>query len=183
MRTKSITLFYKATQQEIVNPPIKDLERKERWIQEVQNSVEADYKPITIKVKYELFNPEVLDQIKFFNGTVIMYYAIQNEEMLGKIPDRAMLDDYRELILDEMLGYDLRVIKKTIRKRKSCSDFKTVQAWNNFLKKLEEDMFENSGYDFPDSEEFWELEAEVGYEEAKKISIQNLQNRLAKRIN
>lgn len=183
MRTKSITLFYQLTQEEIYPPRITDLERKERWIKELQKTVEASWKPLIVKVKYEIYNPEIEKQRNFFNGAVVLYYCIQNEDMTVGLPANDIVKQYRELILDEVLGFDAMAVKKTIRKRKSTKDFKTVQAWNNFLSKLKEDMFDSSGYEFPDSEEFWESVKENGYESAKKIAIERLQKSLLKKLN
>lgn len=183
MQTKSLTLFYELTQKEIKAPNIREIERKERWIKDIQQTVEADWKPIYIKVKYEIFNPEIGRQLRFFNGTVVKYYCIQNEEMTSGVPDNAMLKDYRELILDEVLGYDMNVVGRTIRKRKSTTDFKTVQAWNKFLNTVEETIFAEAGFDFPDSEEFWTLVKEHGYQDAERISVERLQFNLSKKLN
>lgn len=176
MRTKSITLFYKLTQSEIFPPSITELERKDNWIKEVQKTIEADWKPLIIKVSYEMFNPEIEDMRKFFEGACVSYYTIQNEDMTENYPNSALLKQYREDILDEMLGYDYQGAKKIHRMRKSTTDFKEVAMWNKFLKTLQETLFDSAGFEFPDSKEFWELVKVHGYEEAKKISVQKLQN-------
>jgi len=96
-------------------------------------------------------------------------------------PDSETLGNYREELLDEMLGYNLHTTNKIIRKRKSTTDFKDVQAWNTFLKTVEETIFAIAGYEFPDSKNFWELSGKHGYDEAKRIAIEQLQARLKKR--
>jgi hypothetical protein len=179
MTTKKITLFYQVTQKEVTPPPILEIERKNRWVKDIQKTVEAEYKPKIIKTTYEEFNPEIENQWKFFNGTCVLYYAIQNMDCTGtSLPDNESLKMYRELLLDEVLGYDLKLVDRTIRKRKSTTDFRTVSRWNTFLKELQENVFDPAGYIFPDSKEFWELVKEVGYEQAKKISIEKLQSNL-----
>ena len=92
------------------------------------------------------------------------------------MPKSEVLKQYREEILDELLGYDKMLVTRTVRQRKSTTDFKTVQAWNKFIKLLEETLFEQAGYEFPESEEFWKLVKVHGYTEARKISLQQLQN-------
>lgn len=175
MKTHRVALFYEVTQTEVKPPAVREMERKDRWIKEVQKTVEADWKPQYIKVTYEVHNPEIERQRRFFNGTCVKYYAIQNENMLIGTPDTETLKKYRETILDEMLGYDLALVNRTVRRRKSTSDFKSVQAWNKFLNTLEETIFDSAGYEFPDSKEFWELVKEHGYEQAERISIEKLQ--------
>ena len=181
MRTKSITLFYQVTQTEIIQPSITELERKDRWVKEVQKEVEADWKPLYIKTTYELHNPEIERQRRFFNGTCVKYYAIQNMDMHAGVPDNETIKKYREQLLDEMLGYDLVLVNRTVRRRKSTSDFKSVQAWNKFLNTLEETIFDNAGFEFPDSKEFWDLVKEHGYDQAERISIERLQTNLQRK--
>lgn len=175
MKTTRIALFYQITQTEVYPPSATELERKDRWIKELQKTVEADFKPLIIKVLYEMFDPEVEDQRRFFEGVVVLYWLIQNKDIFTGVPDTDMLDKAREEILDETLGYDFQAISKIIRKRKSTKDFKIVQKWNTFLNTLRETIFDPEGYSFPDSEAFWLLVEEYGYEQAKKISIQELQ--------
>lgn len=181
MTTKRITLLYKLTQKEIVPPPARDVSRKDAWIAGLQKTVEADWKPLHIKVTYELFDPEVLQQMRFFNGVCVLYYAMQDLDMTEGEPDSRTIERYREDILDEMLGYDYQAVRKVLRKRKSTADFKSVQAWVNFLNTLEETIFESAGYEFPDSKEFLELEKEHGHEQARGIMIKKLQDRIKKR--
>jgi len=178
MRTKKIVLFYNVTQTEVFPPAVIEIERKNRWIKDVQKSVEADYKPKMIRNTYEEFDPEIENQWKFFNGTCVLYYAIQNMDMTKGLPDSKTLNLYREQLLDEMLGYNVELIDRTVRKRKSTTDFRSVQKWNTFLGELKENIFDNAGYKFPDSKEFWELVGKVGYHEAKRISIEKLQTYL-----
>lgn len=181
MKTKSITLFYTVNQQQIIPPLKADIERKDKWIKEVQRTIDAEWNSELIKVTYSVFNPHIQDQVRFFNGTVVAYYAIQNEDMVEGIPSRELLEQYREEMLDELLGYDYKTVHKVIRKRKSTGDFKSVQAWNNFLKLCEETLFESAGYEFPDSEVFWELVKEIGYDNAKQESIKRLQISIKRR--
>ena len=181
MRTHKIAIFYEVTQQAIKPPAIRELERKDRWIKEVQKSVEADWKPLYIKTTYEIHNPDIEKQRKFFNGTCVKYYAIQNENFTSGVLPNEVLKKYRETMLDELLGYDLELVGKTVRRRKSTSDFKSVQAWNKLLNLAEEVLFEPAGFEFPDSKEFWELAKQNGYEQAERIAIQTLQARLIKK--
>lgn len=181
MRTKSVTLFYELTQTEVKPPAERELERKERWIKDVQRTVEADWKPLYVKVTYEMHDPEIERQRRFFNGTCIKYYAIQNEDMFEGQPSNELLKKYRIDILDQMLGYDVHLTNRIIRERKSTTDFKTVQAWNKFLNTLEETLFDDAGFDFPDSKEFWELVKKHGYDEAERISIETLQAKMKRK--
>lgn len=182
MRTSRITLFYQLTQTEVLPPAAKEVERKDRWIKEVQNTIEANWKPLIIKVVYEMFNPEIEKQRRFFEGACVAYYAIQNSDMLTGTPDTETLRKYREELLDEMLGYDYQTVNKIIRKRKSTADFKTVQNWNTFLQTLEETLFDSAGYEYPNSEHFWEMVKKHGYDDAKRIVVEQLQARLKKRV-
>ena len=182
MRTSRITLFYNITQTEVIPPAVRELERKDRWIKSVQATVEADYKPKIIKTTYELFDPETERQRRFFNGTCVKYYAIQNMDMTVGVPSNEVIKQYREELLDEVLGYDLALVHRTVRRRKSTSDFKTVQAWNKFLGLLEENIFDTAGYEFPDSKEFWDLVKQHGYEEAEQISIERLQTNIKAKL-
>ena len=159
----------------IIPPPITDIETKDRWLKEVQMTSESDWKPVTIKVTYEIYNPEIENLRRFFH-VCVEWYAIQNGDMVDELPKSAVLKQYREEILDELLGYDKMLVTRTVRQRKSTTDFKTVQAWNKFIKLLEETLFEQAGYEFPESEEFWKLVKVHGYTEARKISLQQLQN-------
>ena len=182
MKTSRMALFYQLTQTEVLPPSAKEVERKELWIKEVQKTVEADYKPKIIKTTYEIFDPEIDKQRRFFEGACVGYYAIQNMDMTTGTPDIETLKKYREEVLDFMLGYDYHTVNRVIHKRKSTVDFKTVQKWNTFLQTLEETLFDSAGYEFPDSEHFWEMAKAHGYEEAKRIVIEQLQSRLKKRI-
>lgn len=173
--TRSVTLFYQVTQDEVIAPKVSDIERKDNWIKAVQSSVEADWKPMYIKVKYEIHNPDIQRQVRFFNGTVVKYFAIQNEDILEGEPSNERLKMYREHILDEVWGYDMHLVEKTVRKRKSTTDLKSVQAWSDFLNTVKETIFDPAGYEFPNSEDFWDLVSKVGYNEAADVSIKKLQ--------
>lgn len=181
MKTKSITLFYQVTQDKVIPPSSIDLDRKDNWIKSIQATSKSDHEPELIKVHYELYNPEIHDQMRFFNGTVIPYYVIQNDDITEGYPDRERLDMYREELLDQLLGYDYKTVNKVIRMRKSTTDLKTVSAWNNLLQLAKETLFENAGFEFPDSSEFWKLSKEIGYENARTESIKRLQRNLAKK--
>lgn len=181
MKTKSITLYYNITPNEIISPSALEISRKEEWIKSIQKTIPSEVEYETIRVQYELFNPHIQDLQRFFNGTVVMYYCIQNDDMIIGEPTSERLAQYREEILDELLGYDYKTVNKVIRKRKSTTELKSVQAWNNLIKLAQETLFENAGYEFPDSEAFWELVNKVGHDEAKRESRIRLQNNLAKR--
>lgn len=182
MKTSRIVLFYNITQTEIVPPAQIELERKDAWIKEMQKMVESEWKPLIVKVVYEMFDPAIENQRKFFEGAVVPYYAIQNGDYKEEVPDSETLKQYREEILDEALGYDYHTVNKIIRKRDSTADFKTVAKWNKFLTTLDETLFANGGYEFPDSDHFWELTKKHGYDEAKVIAIEQLQARLKKKV-
>jgi hypothetical protein len=174
MRTKSITLLYQVTQKEIFPPAAKDLARKENWLEEVKHSVEADYKPLLVKVHYEIFNPEV-DQLRAFFHVCVLYYCMQNLELTDREPTNEELRDYRSDLLDEMLGYDVKTARRVIRERKSTADLKTTTAWLKLLNELEETLFFDAGYEFPDSKEFWENVKKYGHARTKAMAIEHLQ--------
>ena len=179
MRTKKLTLYYKIEPGRVVPPDVKDTERKEEWIREIQKRTPSVWQPHLIKVTYELFNPEVENQQRFFH-TCVLYYAIQDMDMTEGRPDSATLKKYREEMFCGLLGYDERLVNKTIRKRKSTSDFKSVQKWNEFLNELQETAFDNAGYIFPDSEHYWEMVKKYGHKEGKRIALEQLQDKLKK---
>lgn len=173
MATKSVTTYYKVTPTEIIPAPSK----KDEWLKEIQRGLKAgDFK--VIRQTNELFNPEIKQQLKFFNGAVVEYYAIQSGEILeGEVPND-LKKRYRETLLSEALGYEVQLIDRTERRRKSTADFVKTQEWHDFLETLRETEFEPNGYEFPNSEEFAELEGKYGYEEAKRISREQLQHRV-----
>lgn len=176
--TQEIVLFYNLTQTEVRPPEAREIERKERWIKTMQRTVEAEWKPKIVKVTYKVFDPEIERQRRFFEGPVVKYYAIQNEDIVKAQPGTELLRRYRIDILDQMLGYDVHLHNRIIRERKSTTDFKDVQAWNKFLNTMEETIFAAAGYEFPDSKEFWDLVKKHGYEEAERISVEALQKKL-----
>lgn len=189
MKTKSITLIYQLTQNEIFPPSPKELERKDAWLRGLQKSVEADFKPLIVRVKYDLYDPEMEQQRKFFEGACVLYYALQTLDMTEGEPDNHTLDQYREKILDEVLGYDYktataisRLLAETKHTRSSTTEFKSVQTWNTFLQTLEETLFDSHGYEFPDSKLFWELAKKYSYDQAKTIVREQLQERMKKRV-
>lgn len=181
MITKKLTLFYSITQDKVIPPPSADIERKDKWIKDIQATVEAEYKPELIKVTYEMYNPAMHDQMRFFNGTVVPYYAIQNDDVIEGEPERERVDMYREEMLDQLLGYDYKTVNKVIRRRPSTTELKTVQVWSNLLQLCKETLFDNAGYEFPDTEAFWKLSKEIGYDNAKNESIKRLQSNLKKK--
>lgn len=146
--------------------------------------VEADWKPKMVKVTYELFDPEIENMQKFFNGPVVEYYAIQSREDLTGEVSSATREMTRESLLDEALGFDVPLLNgKTKRDRKSTTTFKNVQKWYAFLQTMKETQFEPNGYEFPDSEAFWENVkicggGQRGYEQAKLNAIQGLLRRI-----
>jgi len=181
MKTRKIVLWYQVTKQGIIPPKQESVARKDTWIEEIKKRIQADWLPMMIEVTYRLVNPEVEKQRKFFNGPVVEYYAIQNDNILtGEVaPER--IKRYRETILDEALGFNVELINRSIRRRKSTADFTDTQQWSDFLEELKETIFEPQGYEMPDSKLFWELAKQYGYDQAKEISIQKLQERLQKK--
>lgn len=158
------------------------LERKEDWIKEIQKTIEADWKPKMIKVTYELFDPEIENMQKFFNGPVVEYYAIQSREELSAEVDPTLKKITRESILDEILGYEVQLVNKTVRRRKSTADFKNQQKWYDFLQTVKETLFEPNGYEFPNSEEYWNTAQKYSYDQAKTIAIEDLLKRVSAKL-
>ncbi len=178
MITKSVTLYFKINPKEIIEPPRESMVRKQEWIKEIQKTIPSAWESKIIKVTYSLHNPEIEQQSKFFNGTVVDYYAIQSQDILsGDIP-QITRQQAREQLLDSVLGYDVVMLTKTTRRRKSSADFINTQQWNDFLESLRETEFEPNGYKFPDSEAFWKLAKEHGFDQAKEISIEQLRKRM-----
>jgi hypothetical protein len=183
MKTKKVSLYYKVTSREIIPPGQGEIDRKDYWVKTVQSTVEADWKPKTIKVTYEEYDPDVNDQRKFLNGPVLEYWIIQSQELHDKKVDSHTKKLGRETLFDKALGYDVDILGGgTRRKRRSTADFTTTQQMHNFLETLRETEFEPNGYEFPDSAYFWELEGAYGYEKAKEIAIEKLQEKLRARL-
>jgi len=179
MKTKKITLWYTIDRDGNIYPPNKDsFERKEMWLREAKNQAMANGLPVMVGVEYRISNPEVERSRKFFNGPVVEYYAIQNDDLCEGELSSARKKQYREQILDESLGFDIELIDRTIRNRPSTSDYIETQQWNDFIEELKETLFEPNGYEMPVSKSFWELSKRVGYSQAHKILIQKLQNKL-----
>lgn len=148
------------------------------WVKEVQRSISKVGVTRIIRLTYELFNPEVEQMRKFFNGPVVEYYAIQNEHLLkGPVP-ADMKERYRETILSELLGYEVQLIDRKEKRRKSSADFLSTQQWNDFLEKARETIFEPQGYEFPSSETFWGLAEKHGIGNAHRICREELQGRI-----
>lgn len=181
-RTKEINLIYKITPNEVIAPDQVEIDRKDKWIKSIQQSIPSEWEYELIKVKYSLHNPAIEDMVKFFNGTVVTYYAIQNEEIMKGTPSTETIQRNRDIILDAILGYDVRLAKLIERKRASTTEFREVQQWYVFLETVKEELFDPSGYEFPDSEVFWKKAEEVGYDQAKRISIEKLQQSLARKL-
>ena len=81
--------------------------------------------------------------------------------------------------MDEILGYDIELIDKKVRRRKSTADYINTQRWHDFLETVKETLFDPSGYEFPESEEFWKLAKKYGFDEAWKISRNKLLKKLS----
>lgn len=180
-KTNKIELIYTLTQTAVQPPSMRETKRKDEWIKTLQATVEADWKPLLVKVAYTVFNPEVEQLRKFFH-TCVKYFAIQNMDMTEGMPDSKTLDKYREELLDELIGYDFQTVNKVIRKRPSTAEYKETQPWLTLLKNFEETIFDSHGYEFPDSKAFWESVKVHGYEKAQEIAIKQLQERMKKRI-
>ena len=182
MRTRQIKVYYKATSDSITPPPQPSLDRKDLWVKEVQKTIEPEFGFKIIEVTYRVVNPEIEQMQNFFNGPVVEYYTIQSAGILtGQVPNE-MRQRYREHILSELLGYEVELVGRKERRRKSTTDFQETQSWNDFLERLRETMFEPNGYEMPDSEAFWALAEKYGYEQAKTISIEGLQARTAAKL-
>lgn len=176
--TKKISLFYNLTRDDMFPPPAASMHRKEEWLKGIRQSIAKAGESRIVKVTYELFNPEVEQQRKFFNGPVVNYFAIQSSGITSGDVPRLMHDQYRETLLSDALGYEVKLIGRTERRRKSTADFISTQKWHDFLETLRETIFEPNGYEMPNSEAFWELSKKHGYEQAKTISIEQLQRRM-----
>lgn len=182
MKTKKITLYYSVTNKEVIPPKQSVLDRKDAWLGELMKSVEAEWKPRIVKVTYEIFNPETEQQRKFFEGPVVEFFAVQHEDIYEGEISNEKKKRYRETLLDWALGFDVQLIdKRMVRRRKTTTDFIETQQWSDFLNNLEEGIFEEHGYEFPDSKDYWKLAEQYGYEKAKEISIEQLKRRMRSR--
>lgn len=181
MKTKKITLFYQIGRDETWPPTPVALARKQAWLDEIGRSIRKASELRIVRVTYELFNPEVEQQRKFFNGPVVEYYAIQSGDIKGPVT-REVIDRYRETMLSDLLGYELELVNRKERRRKSTADFVSTQQWHDFLERLREEVFEPQGYEMPDSEAFWEMAKKYGYNQAKVVAIEQLQKRIAAKL-
>lgn len=182
MKTKKIILYYSVTTRKVLPPKESAMQRKEEWLRMVQASVPSDYEPKQVKVTYQLFNPEVEQQRKYFNGPVVEYFGIQHEDKYDGRLTTEQKKLYRETILDWALGYDVPIMGgKMIRRRKSSSDFVETQQWSDFLNTLQETIFDQHGFEFPDTKEYFKLAEAYGHEKAKTIAIEQLQRRMRSR--
>ncbi len=183
MRTKKITLFYELTQKEIRPPAPEKLALKDAWLKEIQMSIPADWEPKIVKVEYQLYNPETSKLRKFFEGPVVEWYVIQATDMLEGRPARSLITQYREDLLMDALGYDIKLLGgQSERRRESTTNFTDTQQWNDMLALLKETHFDPQGYEMPDSDAFWKMAEAIGYDQAKEESIKNLQQRLTKKL-
>lgn len=131
---------------------------------------------------YELHNPAVARQRRYFNGPVIDFYIIQNENLLEGKPTTEQRKLYRETILFDTLGYTVELKDRKIEQRKSTSTFTDVQKWHTYLEELRETHFEPNGYEMPDTEQFWALEKKHGMQTAADITIHSLQRKLKQKL-
>ena len=181
MKTKKIVLFYSVTNKEVIPPKKTALDRKDDWLNTLMKTIEAEWKPRIVRVTYEIFNPEVEQQRKFFNGPVVEYFGVQHEDKYDGELSNDQKKRVRETLLDWGLGFDVELVDRVVRRRKSTGDFIETQQWNDLLENLREGIFEEHGYEFPKSEDFWKLSRQYGYDKAKKIAIENLQKRMRSR--
>lgn len=145
----------------------------------MQNEIEKAGEQRQVKVTYEMHNPDIDRQMRYFNGPVVEYFTIQSTDAVDHRPQSAQLKQYREMLLLDMLGYDIELPDgRKLRQRKSTATFQSVQKWHTFLEELRETYFEPNGYEMPDSEAFWALEAKHGMQTATDISIHTLQRKL-----
>ena len=149
----------------------------------MQNEIAKAAETRTVKVTYDMHNPDIDQQVKYFNGPVVEYFTIQSTDATENRPQSAQLKQYREMILHDMMGYDVELPDdRIVRQRKSTAAFQSVQKWHTFLEELRETYFEPNGYEMPDSEQFWELAGKHGYDQAQEISITQLQKKLKKKL-
>ena len=182
MRTRKIKLYYQLTPSKIFPPNPEAMARKDAWVKDIQRTIPDDKDFKTIEVQYRLFDPHVEQQRKFFNGPCVDYWIIQSQQLLsGEVP-RLMHDQARETLLSNVLGYDVHLLNRVERRRKSTSDFTDTQEWNDFIETLRENEFEPQGYEMPDSERFWDLQKKYGYDRARGMAIEQLRDRLIKRL-
>ena len=149
----------------------------------MQNEIAKAAETRTVKVTYEMHNPDIDQQVKYFNGPVVEYFTIQSTDATENRPQSAQLKQYREMILNDIMGFDVELPDgRIVRQRKSTATFQSVQKWHTFLEELRETYFEPNGYELPDSGEFWDLEREHGYDRAQQISIETLQKKLRRKL-
>jgi len=182
MITKKISLFYEVTGKEIVPPDQGNIDKKDKWLKEVQNSVEAEWKPKVIKVTYELFNPETESQRKFFEGAVVDYWLIQSQEDINIEITPGLHKKARNTLLDNILGFNVSLMNRIVRRRRTTTDFIDTQKWHEFLETVRETEFEPNGYEFPNSKYFNELSDKYGYDKAKGVALDELRKKLYKKL-
>lgn len=182
MKTKKIKLFYTVSDTETFPPPAAALARKDEWIDEVKRSIAKAGETRLIELQYRVVNPDVERLQKFFNGPVVEYWLIQSKEIMEGDPPAAQLKQARETLLSNVLGYDVVLMDRTERRRKSTADFDDTQDWNDFLESLRETEFDPQGYEMPDSKLFWELVEKYGYNIAKGMVVMELRRRLKTRL-
>lgn len=149
----------------------------------VQNEIAEAAETRQVKVTYEMHNPDVDKQRRFFNGPVVEFFTIQSTDAFDYRPQSAELKQYRELLLFNMLGFDMELPGgEKVKQRKSTVTFQSTQKWHTFLEELKETYFDPNGYEMPDSEEFWSLADEHGYFQAQALSIEKLQRKLRAKL-
>lgn len=179
-KTQKITLISKITNREYTPPKTAEIERKDAWIREQQRTIlNGAYK--LIKTEYSLYDPEIDDMRRFFEGAITEYYVIQSRDILSGTPDSKLIKEGRDELLEAILGYDVRMAMLMKRERASTTDFKEVQQWLVFVNIIKEEFFDPNGYEFPNSDSFRQLAEQYGREEAKAISINKLQESLRRK--
>ncbi len=179
MKTKKITLWYTIDMEGNIYPPAKEVvEKKDMWLKEVRNQAIGQATTIVVANEYRMANPEVEQVRKFFNGPVVEYYGIQNDDLFEGELTPARHKQYRKQILDELLGFNVELVDRTIRERKSTSDYTETQQWTDLIEEAKETLFEPNGYEIPESKTFWELSKQIGYDQAHTVLIKKLQDKL-----
>ena len=177
-----MTLYYTLTQKEVLPPSPEAVARKDDWIKQIQREVKSEWEPTTVKVEYRIYNREIGRIRKFFEGPVVEYWLIQKGDIMEGRPESKEKRRARETLLWNTLGYEVELMDRTEKARRSTSDFTDTQEWHDFLEMMRETEFEPNGYEFPDSKAFWEMADKVGYEQAKEAIIDQLQRRMKARM-
>lgn len=175
-------MYYKLTKKEIIPQSEESVVRKDAWIKEVQRTAKSDWEPTIVRVTYEIHNPEVERQRRFFEGPVLDYFAIQNSEIMsGEVPPD-LRERYREEVLSDALGYDVKLLHGVARRRRSTTTLTSTQKWHDFIELLRETIFDSNGYEMPDSEAFWALAKQYSVDDARRMAREQLQRRLQAKL-